>query len=481
MRIHAIPDDETLRREVFHLCHRDPRKCAYTVITGWQFIMLGLPTLLFVTGLIFALKHTLTVFILLFNIGLLINVLFHGVVALTGAWRGIETPVSDDDVIALIDDDLPMYTILAPAYHEAAMVETLIGNLQALDYPKNKLQILLLLEQDDGETLNVVSSFSLPENVTIVIVPDGFPKTKPKACNVGLSLATGEYVTVFDVEDCPEPDQIKKAVVAFRRAPPNLFGVQAALNFSNVYDNFLTRMFTLEYWRWFGYSLVGLACLHLPIPLGGTSNHLRTSMLRELGGWDPHNVTEDVDLGIRAALNGYSISIINSTTYEQATNTLGNWIRQRSRWIKGYMQTGLVHLRHPVELVQRLGFVRTLSIMLLLAGTTFTYLFGPICGLLWFLAQIREPVLYVPPSIGLISMVNVVAGNGLIFVLNSLAISKRGYTNLIPFAFLDQVYWILHPLAAYKALWQLAVRPFFWEKTSKISRSTYQHLGRNSP
>lgn len=469
MQLRSVRDSETLRRDVFRLYYHDPRQCAYTVITTGQLVVLVLPILIFVVGLVLVPEDILIAFTLLFNVGLLSNITFHCIVALTGARYGIETPVSDEEVLALAADELPMYTILAPVYREANMVGELISNLRALDYPTDKLQVLLLLERDDDETLKAISATPLPENATIVVVPDSFPRTKPKACNVGLSLATGEYVTVFDVEDCPDPDQIKKAVVAFRKGSPTLFGVQAALNYSNVYDNFLTRMFTLEYLRWFGYSLVGLDRLRLPIPLGGTSNHLRTDVLRELGGWDPYNMTEDADLGIRASLNGYRISIINSTTYEQATNTLDNWIRQRSRWIKGYMQTGLVHLRNPTALVQCLGIIRSLSVTLLLGGTVFTYLLGPVCGLLWFLSQLKVLDLHLPSSIGAIGMINLIVGNGIIVVLNSLAVSKRKYRRLIPFMFLEQVYWIFHSVAAYKALWQLFVRPFFWEKTSKTN------------
>ena len=216
-----------------------------------------------------------------------------------------------------------------------------------------------------------------------IVVPDGQPKTKPKACNLGLRFARGEFLVIYDAEDRPEPDQLKKAFIAFRRGGPRLACVQAALNYFNANENFLARMFTLEYSFWFDYMLHGLDALRMPIPLGGTSNHFRTSVLRDLGGWDPFNVTEDADLGIRASALGYSVGVINSTTYEEANTSTHNWIRQRSRWIKGYMQTALVHSRRPGHLVRVTGWRGAAGFSLLIAGTPLTFLMAP---LLWLMA-----------------------------------------------------------------------------------------------
>ena len=195
----------------------------------------------------------------------------------------------------------------------------MLHNLSQLDYPKSKLDILILLEEDDAETIAAAKAAQPPGNVRFVIVPDQIPKTKPKALNVGLYFARGDYLVIYDAEDQPDPDQLKKAVIAFRDGPKNLACVQSALNYYNAHENALTRMFTLEYSYWFDYLLPGLHRLGLPIPLGGTSNHFRTEVLRSLGAWDPFNVTEDADLGVRASVRGYSVGIINSTTYEEAS------------------------------------------------------------------------------------------------------------------------------------------------------------------
>ncbi|PSR36761.1 MAG: glycosyl transferase family 2, partial [Sulfobacillus thermosulfidooxidans] len=262
---------------------------------------------------------------------------------------------SQDMVAALDDRDLPIYTILVPAREEAAVLPTLTRALNALDYPKDRLDVKLLLEADDEDTIAAAKAANLPHFIDIVIVPPSEPRTKPKACNYGLQLARGEYVTIFDAEDLPEPLQLKKAIVAFRQHDDKLACVQAKLSYFNAEQNLLTRWFTAEYASWFDLFLPALYRAKLPIPLGGTSNHFRIDRLRELGGWDPYNVTEDADLGIRLYKAGYYASVIDSNTYEEANSEFVNWVRQRSRWIKGYIQTWLVHMRHPIKLYRSMG------------------------------------------------------------------------------------------------------------------------------
>ena len=184
------------------------------------------------------------------------------------------------------------------------------------------------------------------------VVPPSHPQTKPKACNFALRFARGEYLVVYDAEDRPEPDQLRKVVATFRRSPPNTACLQCRLNYYNVNENWLTRMFTLDYALWFDQMLPGLERLGMPIPLGGTSNHFRIDVLRELHAWDPFNVTEDADLGIRLGQKGYRVGIVDSTTFEEASCRAGQWMRQRSRWMKGYMQTLLVHTRRPLHLIR---------------------------------------------------------------------------------------------------------------------------------
>lgn len=396
------------------------------------------------------------------------SVVFKFTVCMVGARQERRESVTDADVRALRDDELPVYTVLVPLFREANVIGDLIANLARLDYPPDKLDILLLLEEDDAETVAAVEAAQAPPTMSVILVPPGFPQTKPKACNAGLFFARGDLLVIYDAEDKPAPDQLKKAVVAFTRGDEHLACVQAALNYWNVSENFLTRMFTTEYSFWFDYMLPGLDALRLPIPLGGTSNHFRTEALRKLGGWDPFNVTEDADLGIRAAALGYTVGVINSTTYEEANRAPRNWIRQRSRWIKGYMQTVLVHTRHPVALLKVTGLRQTLGFMLLIAGTPVTFLLVlPMYAV--FAASLLIPAhLYAdlfPGWVLYLSLLNLIVGNSLMVYVCMMGAFKRANYELVGWALLNPLYWVMHSVAAYKALWQLVTRPHYWEKT----------------
>lgn len=370
---------------------------------------------------------------------------------------------------AVRDDRLlPRYTVLVPVYREANVIGDLMRNLGALDYPMEKLEILVLLESDDAETIEAARAARPPANVRLVIVPDAQPKTKPKACNVGLLLARGELLVIYDAEDRPDPQQLRKAVAAFERAGPETVCVQARLRYWNTHANLLTHMFSLEYGYWFGTMLPGLDRLGLPIPLGGTSNHFRVAELRGLLGWDPYNVTEDADLGLRAAVEGYRVGVIDSDTDEEACAELRPWIRQRTRWIKGYMQTALVHARSPRRLVRQVGIVDTLGFLLLIAGTPLSFLLAPVMWVgtaMWY--GFGEPQLPLLNSgtFWLIATVNLIVGNGIMIGLNVLAAVRGHGWRSAPYALLNPLYWVLHSIAAWRALVQLIRNPFYWEKT----------------
>jgi glycosyltransferase XagB len=341
-------------------------------------------------------------------------------------------------------------------------------NLAALDYPTEKLEILVLLESDDEETIAAARAARPPATVRLVVVPDAQPKTKPKACNVGLFLARGELLVIYDAEDRPEPQQLRKAVAAFEHAGEQTVCVQARLRYWNDSANLLTRMFALEYGYWFGVMLPGLDRLRLPIPLGGTSNHFRVDALRRLVGWDPHNVTEDADLGLRAAVEGYRVGVIDSDTDEEACSELRPWIRQRTRWIKGYMQTALVHTRSPRRLVQQVGVLNAFGFLLLIAGTPLTFLLAPLMWAgtaAWY--GFGEPHLPLVNSgvFWTIALINLAIGNGVMIVLNLLGAVRGHGWRTAPFALLNPFYWVLHSFAAWRALVQLIHKPFYWEKT----------------
>jgi cellulose synthase/poly-beta-1,6-N-acetylglucosamine synthase-like glycosyltransferase len=459
--------DELVHDAVRSLAERRPDESASKVFV-WPQVALGI-TLAVGTVVCAALWFSTTMFwlVAIVNVAVALAVGTKALISTVGTAYETVEQVTDAEVAALENTDLPRYTILVPVYKEAGIVGLLMRNLAALDYPREKLEILLLLEEDDPETLSAALAAAPPDLVRIIVVPHSLPKTKPRACNVGLAFARGEFVVIYDAEDRPDPDQLKKSLIAFRKGGEDLVCVQAALNYFNARENLLTRMFTLEYSSWFDYTLAGLDKLRLPIPLGGTSNHFRTDLLRQLGGWDPYNVTEDADLGIRASARGHRVAVVNSTTYEEANMAVGNWIRQRSRWIKGYMQTVLVHTRHPLRLVRTVGLRQTLGFALLIGGTPLMFLATPWLYAL-FLADLLLPGVIVPDLpewLTLVSLANLLFGNGVIIYLSLLAGFKRRTYGLVPFALLSPLYWLLHSIASYKALWQLLVNPFYWEKT----------------
>jgi cellulose synthase/poly-beta-1,6-N-acetylglucosamine synthase-like glycosyltransferase len=279
---------------------------------------------------------------------------------------------------------------------------------------------------------------------------------------------------IYDAEDIPDSDQLKTAVVAFRKNPSDYVCFQAALNYFNAEENVLTRMFTLEYSYWFDYLIPGLDRLKLPIPLGGTSNHFDVAKLRVLGGWDPFNTTEDADLGIRATAEKFRVGFINSTTFEEANANLGNWIRQRSRWVKGYMQTFLVYWRHPLALIRAIGLRQFVAFNLFVGGTPLTFLAAPPLWALfvyWLVTRSHAIEPLFPDTVLYLALANLLLGNFLGIYLNMIAIYLRKNYQLMPYALLNPFYWILHSIASYKALGQLVTKPFYWEKTQHgISR-----------
>jgi glycosyltransferase XagB len=458
-----------LDRAALGLWRRSEVQSARRILFTGQKVFLVLAAALIAVALATRTFATIQAISVVIGLAFLASVAFKFTVCMTGARHERHESVSDAEVSALRDVDLPTYTVLVPLFGEANVIHALIENLAEIDYPADKLDILLLLEENDTETVAAVRAAGPPPTMTVILVPQGTPQTKPKACNVGLFFARGDFLVIYDAEDRPDPDQLKKAVVAFGRGDERLVCVQAALNYWNVKENILTRMFTVEYSYWFDYMLTGLDMLRLPIPLGGTSNHFRTEGLRKLGGWDPFNVTEDADLGIRAAALGYSVGVVNSTTYEEANRAVGNWIRQRSRWIKGYMQTVLVHTRHPASLVKVAGLRQTLGFMLLIAGTPITFLlvlplYAIFTASMLFPSHVYSQLF--PGWVLWLSMVNLIAGNSLMIYICMMGAFKRGRYELVGWALLNPLYWILHSIASYKALWQLATRPHYWEKTA---------------
>jgi cellulose synthase/poly-beta-1,6-N-acetylglucosamine synthase-like glycosyltransferase len=281
-----------------------------------------------------------------------------------------------------------------------------------------------------------------------------------------LRFARGDYLVIYDAEDRPEPDQLRKAVERFRGASPETVCLQARLAIYNADDGWLARMFALDYAVWFRALLPGLDKLGVPMPLGGTSNHFRTATLRVAGGWDPFNVTEDADLGIRLAQLGYRVSMLDSTTFEEAPARLDPWLKQRSRWLKGYMQTWLVHAREPVALVRRVGWRGVGVLQLFLGGAIWSTLFNPV---LWLIFAASYACGRPDGELQILGMLAWISGLGLFaanIMLVGLAIcGTRRIWTVVPYALCFPFYWALISIAAYRGLWQLVFKPFYWEKT----------------
>jgi glycosyltransferase XagB len=457
------------RRAVFELAEFDPHMSARTVFTTPQMIAAYLLLSVILAGLALAPLDTLIVLNIAISIYYLGNFVFKGILVSVGGGRSADL----DETIAvearaLRAEDLPVFTVLVPMFREAAMLPRLADALRNLDYPLGKLDIKIVLEAGDLETIGAARSLGLEGVFEIIIVPASEPQTKPKACNFALRFARGEYLVVYDAEDRPEPDQLRKVVATFRRSPPNTACLQCRLSYYNVSENWLTRMFTLDYALWFDQVLPGLERLGMPIPLGGTSNHFRIDVLRELHAWDPFNVTEDADLGIRIGQKGYRVGVVDSTTFEEASCITRQWIRQRSRWIKGYMQTLLVHTRRPLHFLRTAGPLGFLGFFFFIGGTVLAGLLNPVFWLfyaIWLAAAAASFDPIFPESLLFLCLFNLLAGNGAFTYLIMLSPIRRGWLELIPYSFTLFGYWVLISVAAYRGLWQLIRDPFFWEKT----------------
>ena len=376
--------------------------------------------------------------------------------------------VEDDRALAVADSDLPTYTVLVPAYNEPEVIGDLIDAVSSIDYPADKLEVLLLLEADDDVTIDAAEAAGLGEVCQILRIPPADPRTKPKACNYALHYATGEIITIFDAEDRPDPLQLRRVAVAFAELDDDVVCVQAKLAFHNGSQNMLTAWFTADYALWFNFLLPGLMKSSSPIPLGGTSNHIKADVLTEIGAWDPYNVTEDADLGVRIAARGHRTAVLDSTTLEEANPDPINWIRQRSRWYKGYLQTWLVHMRQPVTLWRTLGTVSMFRFTTLLAGTPVIACLNMVFWLItlsWILGQPAVIEQVFPAYVYFPALMCLVLGNSTILYSNFIACRETGNASLWWACLTVPMYWVLMSIAAIKGTYQLFANPSYWEKT----------------
>lgn len=377
------------------------------------------------------------------------------------------------------DRALPIYTVLIPLHREGRILPRLLRAVAAIDYPPSRLDVKLVVEADDGETRAALAAATLPGYAEVVVAPSGEPRTKPRALNVALPLARGEFVTVYDAEDVPDPGQLRLAVSTFHRLEAHVACLQARLAIDNVADSWLTRMFAIEYAALFDVSNPALARFDLPVPLGGTSNHFRRSVLQALGGWDAWNVTEDADLGLRLALGGYRVADLPSTTLEEAPHRLGAWMRQRTRWMKGFLQVSVTHSRRPVSAFRELGAIRAFGAWAVSFGTVASALGFPFFTLLAIdaIATGRLLAAETPLDVASAAIGTTLFASGLLAqLLPPLeALRRRRWHGLLPWVATMPLYYCLVSVAAWRGLLEFVLQPARWNKTdhglARTSRS----------
>lgn len=363
---------------------------------------------------------------------------------------------------------LPVVSILVPLYGEDDIAPRLVARLGRIVYPRELFDVLLVVEEGDRSTRAALAQARLPHWMRVVTVPDGPLKTKPRALNFALDFCRGSIIGVYDAEDAPDSDQIHRVVRRFHERGSELACVQGMLDYYNPRINWLSRCFTIEYAAWFRILLPGMERLGLAVPLGGTTLFFRRGALVALGGWDAHNVTEDADLGIRLARHGYRTEVLDTVTQEEANCRLLPWIRQRSRWLKGYAITYAVHMRAPRRLWRDLGAWRFFGFQVLFLGTLSNFVLLPLLWSFWLLfLGLGHPL---QPALGLGGSLLLGAAFVLSELVNSavalLAVWRGRHAGLRVWVPTLHLYFPLAALAIYKALWEVATRPFYWDKTA---------------
>ena len=388
--------------------------------------------------------------------------------------------------IEILERDLPTYTIVLPVVREKDNLKPLVEAIKQLNYPAKLLQAILLLEEDDPETIEAVNRLDLPQYFEDLVVPAGGPKTKPNAMNFGLGQATGENFVVYDAEDRPESNQLRDAVWALRNSAKNVVCAQARLYFWNRTDSWITNFYWSEYVMHFEWVLAGLSKLKLVPPLGGTSNHFKTEALRKvaisqdklpfksdgyIGGWDPWNVTEDADLAGALALHDYRTIMFDSVTHESACKDISHADKQRRRWLKGYFHTGMVYTRHPLKYAHAMGPLKYAVYVLILLGTPLSlWLSLPYWGLTiaYFTTHSEAIRSLFPTPLFYAGVLLMVFGNLLKFYQMVVSCLHRNGETSVKYMLLVPLWWILSIYTAYMALWEFMVKPHHWHKTEHI-------------
>lgn len=362
---------------------------------------------------------------------------------------------------------LPTISLFLPLYHEDNIAPMLLERIDALDYPRDRLEVWLIMECDDRVTAQAISRVKLPAWAHVLTVAPGEVQTKPRAMNVALDFCRGSIVGVYDAEDAPDPDQLRRVAARFAAAKPNVAALQGRLSFYNTRASWLTRCFSIDYAAWFWMILPAIGRLGWPIPLGGTTIFMRRDALESVGGWDAHNVTEDADLGLRLARAGWRTELIDSVTLEEATARPRAWIKQRSRWQKGYAITWAAHMRHPLRLIRDLGPWGFVGVQVLFLGSLAGAALAPLLWPFWLLLAMA-PAPYAP-ALPTGAMWIVHLGLGLTLAVQAaglvIALSRQRRLALVRWLPAMMLYYPLATISLGKAVAELVTRPFYWDKT----------------
>ncbi len=481
------------------LVDRQPDESAFRILVPWQKAVIVIGTIVLL--LLIAINPYFWLFVLFTIINITYFVMnpvkfYVSMQGMMGEKNVIH--ISDEDIQNLKDEDLPIYTVLVPLFHEQEMLPHILQNIANINYPRDKLDVKILMEEEDTETIDKARKLGLFGNVEEIISPMSeaeyhaflsifhpviIPKaditTKPRACNYGLKRSRGEFVVIYDAEDLPDRDQLKKVVIAFQRLGPKYACVQCLLNFYNPRKNMLTRWFSIEYSYYYDFYIQGLDKIDAPIPLGGTSNHFRMKTLRELGAWDPYNVTEDADLGMRIARKKLHTAVLNSHTYEEAVTRIPSWIRQRSRWVKGFVITWFVTMRHPVKVLKDIGIKNFFVFQTGFGGNFYLPLMNLFLWLV-FAAGFIIPEYFSSWfefwPFAAIAVFNLLIGNLFFLTMMVVATWKEKQRDLLLYAFFSPIYWILMSIGAWKGTLQLIFKPYKWEKTSHGTDIIHEQL-----
>lgn len=446
------------------LFDRYPDMSARVVANAWQGSMIGMALTILPVGFLLAFGPTITFLHGLATFFFLACVILRLAVVLVPRTKKEAEPPKPPAA-----DEAPVFAVLVALYKEAEIIPDLLASLDGLVWPRDRLQIKLVCEADDSQTLAAIRANPLPPHFEIVEVPAGGPRTKPKALSYALPMSGGDFIVLYDAEDQPDPLQLVEAWQKFQASGPDLAVVQAPLEISNRDESIIARMFAFEYAGLFRGLLPWLAGGRTVLPLGGTSNHFRRQALEEVGAWDPYNVTEDADLAMRFARFGYRADVIGRPTYEAAPTRLAVWLPQRTRWFKGWLQTWLVHMRDPRQLMRQLGPGSFLTAQILFAGMLASVLLHPLLFGTFLYLSVEIGMGHVPGPLKMallgIDVINIACGYLSFLLLGWRSLGKGERHGLWKVFLFTPVYWLMMSAAGWRAVWQLWRKPHHWEKT----------------